>query len=172
MSGLALMGALAAALAAITLPAVPAEAGMLRARVALTQARIPKKTSARGLFRFARGHMARQLRETRDKKLTDRKWLANLVTSFNQSPNDLEFNVVFNDIEGGKRRFVDSMSVFTSDRTQKTYVSKVKLERPKFEPNHRYELVVTVRRKEAGKFRFRTRGEEKRNSGVVDFSDG
>lgn len=171
MPKLAIAGALAAVAALVTLPTAPVEAGGLRARVLLTQAKIPRRTSERGLIRFARGHLARTLRETRDEKLTDRKWLANLVTSFNASPNDLEFSVVFNDIEGGKHKFVDSMSVFTSDRSQRTYVSKVKLERPKFEPNHKYELVVVVKRHEVGNFRFRTSGEEKRNTGVVSFGD-
>ncbi|MFW6051000.1 MAG: hypothetical protein ACODAU_07490 [Myxococcota bacterium] len=168
---LAILGAITAGVAVLSPPTTPAEALGLRAHVLLTQAKVPRRTSEHGLIRFARSHLARTLRETRDEKLTDRKWLANLVTAFNASPNDLEFNVVFNDIEGGKKRFVDSMSVFTSNRDQKTYVSKVKLERPQFEPNHRYELVVTVRRREVGRFRFRTAGEEKRNTGVVSFDD-
>jgi hypothetical protein len=170
MPTLALVGALSAATAALVVPQSNALAQGLRAQVLLTQARVPRKTSERGLLQFARSHRAVRLRETKDEKVTDRKWLANLVTSFNRSPNDLEFTVNFYDIDGGKRKFVDSMSVFTSDRQQKTYVSKLKLERPKFTPNHKHELVVLVRRREVGKARFEPVGERKRNTGVVDFS--
>lgn len=171
MTKLAIVGALSAATAAVTLPGAPAEAAGLRARVYLTQARVPRRTSERGLVRFARGHLSRRLRETTDKDLNDRKWLANMVTAFNRSPNDLEFTVLIYDIDGNDRDFVDSMNIFTADRDQKTFVSKLKLERPKFKPNHKHELVVTVRRREVGKFRFWTKGEEKRNTGVVSFSE-
>lgn len=168
---LAIAGAVALIAALITLPGSPAEArGGLRARVFLTQAKIPGRTTERGLIGFARHHLARTLHETQDPKLTDRKWIANLVTSFNSSPNDLEFSIVFNDVEK-HGKFVDSMSIFTANRNERTFVSKVKLDRPKFEPNHKYDLVVVVHRVEAGHFRFETRGQAKQNTGVVNFSD-
>jgi hypothetical protein len=169
MSKVALVGALGAGLAAVVVPDGPAEAQGLKAQVFLTQAKVPAKTSERGLLQFARKHRTLSLRETRDAKVTDRMWLARLVTAFNKPPNDLEFTVNFYNVEGGKQKFVDSMSIFTSDRSQKTYVSKLKLERPKFKPNEKHELVVLVRRREAGKARFNLVGERKRNTGEVSF---
>jgi hypothetical protein len=170
MCRMAVAGALAAGAAAVVLPQGSAEAQGLRAQIFLTQAKVPKTTSERGLIQFARAHQARRVQETRDEKPTDRKWLASLVTAFNQSPNDLEFTVNFYDLDKGERRFVDSMSVFTADRSQRTYVSKLKMERPKFKPNHKHELVVLVRRREVGKLQFELVGEEKRNTGEVSFS--
>jgi hypothetical protein len=47
----------------------------------------------------------------------------------------------------------------------------MRLERPKFRPNRRMELVVTVRHNEVGRLAFEMIGEEIHRSGQVDFSD-
>lgn len=157
---------------AISWPEVRAEAQRgLRAQIYLTQARIPRTLSERGLIRFARGHRARQLRESSEAELNDRKWRANAVFAFNRPPGDLEFHALFYDVEGGVRNFVREMSVFTSDREQKTVLHRLSLPRPTFRPNRRMEMVVTVRRQEVGKTTFTVVGEEVRHSGQVDFTD-
>jgi hypothetical protein len=63
------------------------------------------------------------------------------------------------------------MSTFIDDRKQKVFLQRVKLPRPRFKPNRRMELVVTVKRAEVGSLKFITDGEEKRHSGVVSFED-
>jgi hypothetical protein len=63
------------------------------------------------------------------------------------------------------------MSTFIDDRKQKVFLSRIKLPRPRFKPNRRMELVVTVRRVEVGSLKFITDGEEVRRSGVVSFDD-
>jgi len=166
-----LAGLAALALAIVFVPGAGAQRGGLRANIYLTQARVPTKTTERGLIAFARGRQARVLRETTDTPLPQRKWLAEMVTSFNRPPGDLEFHVLFYDIHDGPRRFVEDMSTFVNDRSQKTFVQRVRLERPRFRPNRNMELVVTVRRMEVGRQRFGLVGEEPRRSGQVDFSD-
>lgn len=157
----------------LSLAAAPAavEAGGLRAKVYLCQRKIPRKLSMRGLLGFVRKSGTKRLRETNEPKLNDRKFKANMVTAFNRPPGDLEFHVLFYDVHDGNRRFVQDMSTFIDDRKEKVFVQKIKLPRPEFRPNRRMELVVTVRRKEVGRLKFITDGEEIRRSGTVDFSD-
>jgi hypothetical protein len=163
---------------AVTLGA-PSEADgqrRLRARVFLTQHRLPRGGSERALLGFARRHNARRLRETTDRPIPDRQWKAEMITNFNRPPGDLEFHVLFYDVEEGARRFVTDMSTFINDRSQKTFVQRLRLDRGDgrhdgFQPNRRMELVVTVRRQEVGRQRFELLGEELERSGTVSFSD-
>ncbi len=149
-----------------------AEAQRLRARVYLTQARIPRNLTERGLIAFARRHRARRLRETTDRPIPERQWRANMVTAFNRAPGDLEFQVLFYDLEGGGRRFVGPpMSTFVNNRNEKTFVQRVRLERPHFKPNSRMELVVVVRRQEVGRQRFELVGERVQHTGEVSFGN-
>lgn len=148
----------------------------LRANVYLVQHVLPRNLTERGLLGFARGHNARRLQETTDRPLAERQWKAEMITSFNRPPGDLEFHVLFYDVEDGARRFVQDMSSFVNDRSQKTFVQRLRLDRGRgrhegFQPNRRMELVVTVRRQEVGRLSFELRGEEERRSGEVSFSD-
>jgi len=143
----------------------------LRAQIYLTQAQIPRNLSERALIGFARGHNARRMQETTSEAIPQRKWLGDLVIAFAAPPGDLEFHVLFYDLTDGARRFVDDMSTYVNDRTQRTYVQRIRLERPKFKPNRRMELVVTVRREEVGRATFDMEGAEVQRSGTVSFSD-
>ncbi|HJL19520.1 MAG TPA: hypothetical protein RMH99_27910 [Sandaracinaceae bacterium LLY-WYZ-13_1] len=170
----ALLTTTAAGLCALAIlwPDVPAEAQRVRCRIYVTQARVPRTLSERGLIRFARRHRARRLRETNDEDLEEREWRANAVFAFNRPPGDLEFHALFYDITDGPRDFVREMSVFVSDRTQRTVLHRINLPRPTFEPNKRIEMVVTLRRQEVGRTRFELIGEEVQHTGMVDFSGG
>jgi hypothetical protein len=148
-----------------------AEAGRLKAKVFLTQAKIPNRLSEKGLIGFARHHSTKRLRETQDEKLKDRQWKAHLVIAFNAPPNDLEYQVLFYDIHDGPRRLVEDMSTFVNDRSQKTYLQKIALKRPRFKPNRNMELVVIVRHQEVTRMEFGVVGQEVRRSGTVNFSD-
>jgi hypothetical protein len=149
----------------------PAEAGRLKAQVYITQAKIPNRLSERGLIRFARGHRTKLLRETQEAKLKDRQWNAHLVIAFNAPPNDLEYQVLFYDVHDGPRRLVEDMSTFVNDRSQKTYLQKIALKRPRFKPNRNMELVVVVRRQEVSRLSFGVVGQAVRRSGTINFSD-
>ena len=164
----ALAGLSACALGPLAFSA-PAEAQRLRARVYLTQAALSRRLSERQVISFARGHQARRLQETTDQPIPEREWRANLVASFNRPIGDFEFQVLFYDLEEGRRFLGPALSIMVSDRNQKTFVQRVRLERPQFKPNRRMELVVTVRRQEVGRTRFETVGERIRHSGEVSF---
>ena len=167
---LALGGLLAGLLSAIALP-LHVEAGALKANVFLTQNKIPGGLSEAGLLSFVRSHKSARLRESSEPNLDERKFMAEMVTQFSAAPGDLEFHVLFYDVHDGARKFVEDMSTFIDDRKQKVFLQRVKLPRPRFKPNRRMELVVTVKRAEVGSHKFITDGEEKRNSGVVSFDE-
>lgn len=162
----------AALLVALALVPQGAEAGgRLRADVFLLQKKIPKGLTEKALIGFARGGNAKILQESSDPDLAKRTWNAEMVVAFNQPPGDFEYHVLFYDVEGGGRRFVDDMGAFISDRKQRTFVQKLKLDRPRFQPNRNLELVVTVKHAEVGTRKFAIAGEEPKRTGVVNFSD-
>lgn len=158
------------ALTAWSVPSANAQR-RLHADIFLTQAQVPRGLSQRALIGFARGHVARRLLETTAEPIPQRKWLANMVVSFSAPIGDLEFHTIFYDVTGGSRTSVDDMSTYLNDRTQTTYLQRLQLARPRFRPNRRIELVVTVRHEEVGRATFDTIGEEPRRDGQVDFSD-
>jgi hypothetical protein len=163
-------------LAIVPLPSAVEGQGRLRAQIWIVQQRIPRGLTERGLIGFARRANARRMRETTAEPIAERKWVGEMVTSFNRAPGDLEFHVLFYDVEDGARRFITDMSTFVNDRSQRTFVQRLNLERGStrhdgFQPNHRMELVVTVRRQEVGRLNFELLGEEIRRTGQVDFSD-
>lgn len=149
----------------------PVEAGGLKANLYITQAKIPSGLSEKGLLGFARGNSMKLLHETTDAEVKSRKWKANLVVSFNKAVDDMEFTVLFYDIQDGPRRFVEDMSTMVNNRNEKTFVQPITMSRPTFKPNRQMELVVTVKREEVGKLKFGVLGEEIKRSGEVSFSD-
>jgi hypothetical protein len=165
-----LLAATAVGLTAFALAPI-AEAAALKAQVYLVQAKIPNKLTEKALIGFARKNANKLLREATDAPVKERKWQAEMVISFNAPVNDMEFQVLFYDIQDGPRRFVNDMSTMVNDRSQKTFVQKVTLPRPSFKPNRQMELVVTVKRAEVGRMKFGVIGEEIRRSGEVSFSD-
>ena len=168
LAGAALMLILGASGYALTTPT--AQAQRLRAQVYITQHRIPRSLNERGLIRFARGHQARRMRETTEEPIPERQWKGDMVVAFNRPVGDLEFQALFYDIEGGSRTFIGPpLSVFLNNRDDKTFVQRVRLDRPQFKPNNRYEVVITVRRQEVGRARFETLGERVQHSGEVSF---
>lgn len=164
--------ALAAVVSSVT-PWQSADAAEgLRARIYLTQKGVPRSLSESGVIRFAQSNKATRLRETNDVPVEDRQWRATLIANFNRPVGDSEFEVLFYDIQTAERRFIaPTMTVFLSDRNQRTIVHKLRLNRPQFEPNRRLEMVVTVRRQEVGRYRFQILGDTVQHSGEVTFSD-
>ena len=160
------------AIAGLALAAAPGEAQRgLRAQVYLTQQQPPRGGSERQLLAWARRANTMRLHETQEGELDDREWRANLVIAFNRPPGDIEFHVLFYDTQDGPRRFLQDMSTYVNDADQETYVQRIKLERPEFQPNRRTELVVTVRRQEVARKSFHLLGEERQRSGEVSFGE-
>ena len=153
-------------------PPGPADAqGRLRAQAFMTQARVPRGLDERGLLSFVRHNRTARLQEVTDRPLAERDWRANLVVKFNRPLGDLEYHVLFYDVHDGPRRFVDDLTTYVGDRTQRTFLQRIRLRRPRYGPNRNMEGVVTVRRQEVTTFRFGLIGEEIRRSGEVDFTD-
>lgn len=167
---LALATLLVSLVAVVAFP-IAVEAGSLKANVYMTQNKIPNGLTEKGLIGFVRSHGTTRLRETSEEKVDERKFMAEMVTQFSQPPGDLEFHVLFYDIHDGSRQFVEDLSTFIDNKKQKVFLQRVKLPRPRFKPNRRMELVVTVKRAEVGSLKFITDGEEKRHSGVVSFDE-
>ncbi|MCG8554918.1 MAG: hypothetical protein MJD61_06465, partial [Proteobacteria bacterium] len=130
------------ALLAMALCPAPVDAGRLKAKVYLTQGRIPVRLTERGLLGFARRGHSYRLRETKNEQLGKRSWKANMVVAFNKAPGDFEFHVLFYDVHDGRRRFVEELSTFVSNRKQRTFIQRLSMPRARFKPNRHMELVV------------------------------
>ncbi len=166
------LAALSLALGTLATYALPhAGAQRLRATVYVTQAVIPRGLTEKALVGFARGHQARIMQETTETDLAQRHWTGNMVVQFNTPPGDLEYHALFYDVTDGVRNFIDDMAIYVHDREQRTYVQRINLARPRFRPNRRLEMVVTVAHAEVGRARLEIRGEEVHHSGQVDFSE-
>lgn len=150
---------------------LPAEAGSMKAQVFITQAKLPANLTEKSLIGFAKTNHQKLLHETKTDPVKERQWLATMVIAFSRPVDDMEFSVLFYDVHDGPRRFVDDMSTMINKRNEKTFVQKLKLDRPKFKPNRNMELVVTVKREEVGRLKFGVLGEEIKRSGQVSFSD-
>lgn len=151
--------------------AFPAEAASMKAQVYITQSKLPSGLSEKALIGFARSNNQKLIRETTSEPVKERRWLASMVIAFSRAVDDMEFTVLFYDVHDGPRRFVDDMSVMVNKKTEKTFVQKLAMDRPKFKPNRNMELVVTVKREEVGRLKFGVLGEEIKRSGTVSFSD-
>ena len=151
--------------------ALPAHAGGLKAQVYLFQAKLPTGLTEKGLIGFGKTNHLKLLHESTDAEVKQRKWKASLIVAFSKAVDDMEFTVLFYDIQDGPRRFVDDLGVMVNKKTEKTFVQPVTLPRPKFKPNRQMELVVTVRREEVARLKFGVLGEEIKRSGEVSFSD-
>lgn len=161
--------AIALALAVLVASPLAVRAAGLKANIYLTQNKIPNGLTEKGLIGFVKSHNAKILRESSEEKLDERKFMAEMVVQFSSPPNDAEFHVKFFDIHDGPRKYVEDMPVYIMDKKQKVYLQRVKLPRTRFKPNRRMELVATVKGTEVGSLKFGVEGEEKRNTGVVNF---
>ncbi|MGB0678856.1 MAG: hypothetical protein ACPGUV_04260 [Polyangiales bacterium] len=146
-----------------------------KARVYVVQKRIPRTLSERKLLRFAKTNRAKVLQEKKDKPIDERQWRAEMVLSFKRPPfgrrgGAQEFTVLFYDLER-RQEFIQDLVVMVPDPSQKTFVQKIRLKRPNFQPNHRIRMVVTLNRREVAEVELTLRGEQKKRSGVVDFNE-
>jgi hypothetical protein len=129
--------------------------------------------SLQQLTRFARSHRATRLNELfTDRPFEQRRWEATLVIQFSRPITEFEYQILYYDVTvPSDRRLVSGPEdVRVSSRTETTFVHDVRMPRSRFRPNRDIELVINVRRQEAGKVRFRIVGEAVQNSGEVDFT--
>jgi hypothetical protein len=161
-------------LLAIVVSPKAVEAGSLKATIHLTQHEISKSANTeQKLMRWLQSGVAlaatRPAAETTEPEMDQRKFLINMVVAFNAPINDYEFTAHVYDIEDGPRGSDKLFPVMTPNKGDKVIVTKLKLPRPEFKPQRRYEVVIVVRKAEVGSKKFMTGGEKKKNTGLVEF---
>lgn len=137
-----------------------AEAVRLKAKVYMTQEKIPRGLEEKELIAFARKHQAKRIEETKEAAVKDRRWRAYVLVAFNAPPGKLEYEMVFYDVQRGKRILIERQSTLLSDPYQKNYVQRVTLKRPKYQPSTRMELVIVVSGQEVGSLKFSLMGDK------------
>jgi hypothetical protein len=143
----------------------------LHAEIIPMQTKMPANIKGNPLT-FARAHKALKLNESKEAELNQRSWHVEFAIAFNKPPADSEISLLFYDVQDGPRRFMDSMSSYLQGgRTEKIFFQSVDLRRPKYKPNRKLEVVVTVRRQDVGSAKFGIVGEAPKRNGQVDFSD-
>ena len=136
-----------------------AEARPSKAKIYMTQEKIPRKLTEKELVAFVKKHQTKRLEETKDSNIKKRIWKANVVFAFKRPLGAMEFDLVFYEIKRGVRILVERRNTLLNDSTQKTYLEKIKLRRPSYKPNRKMVLAVEVNRAEVGRFKFSTIGE-------------
>ncbi len=167
---LLLLPAIAFAFAVAPLGEAASAQGGLRAQVWIVQGRMPRLPTQQALLGYARSHNVRRVEEIRDVPIPERRWQGHFITKFSRPLGDVQFTVLFYDVEDERRITGQPMDVFVNRREETVFLQRFQLERRWFRPNRDMELVVTVRRQEVGRARFELVGEVPRNSGVVDFT--
>jgi hypothetical protein len=102
---------------------------------------------------------------------TTGKWQFEYMCFFRAPIDDVELDVRFFDVTGGARRFVTAFEQYTSARGQRILAANVALEKPEFDINRKYLMVVENRGKVMANTTFTLRGDAPKYSGKVEFSD-
>jgi len=158
-------------LLALLLPATSSWArapeDVFKKQVVITTRRLPMRfASASAMTAFLRKHRKKEVWPDKEGK-----WKFEIACFFAKPLNDLQVNVKFYDTTEGNQRFVIAYDQFTSDRGQRVLVSSLTLEKPQFAPNREYKMVVSNRGRSLASTTFKLRGEGKKHSGKVEFSD-
>jgi len=85
--------------------------------------------------------------------------------------DDLELGVSFYDVEVFPRHHVNTFTMMLYKKGDKILTQNVKLHRPEFDANHRYQIEITSRKVIQAGQEFNLRGIPTVYSGEVDFSD-
>jgi hypothetical protein len=145
-----------------------------RATISILGVAVPSTVqSLAQLTRFARSHRARSLNELMtDRPPSERRWEATLVIQFSRPITEFEYQILYFDAtQAADRRLVSGPEdVRVSSRTETTFVHDVRMPRSRFRPNRDVDIVINVRRQEAGRARVHIVGEVIQNSGEVDFT--
>lgn len=163
--------ALAVVVAVTVLLAVPmalAEvAGHYAGQVILFDARPPSSWRSDGIFHA----FVRQHRTNRIVAGTDGNWNIEYMAFFRRPVGDREVQVLFYDVHE-RERYITSYSLYLRDPRDRVVGGSARLDRPDFQPNRYYRIVVTSRRTTVAELeRFALIGDEPERSGRVDFTD-
>jgi len=98
-------------------------------------------------------------------------WKLEYWAFFPRPLGDYEVGVKFYDITGGQRKYVAGDAQMTRDKDSRVMAADIKLEKPPFEVNHKYLMVVDSRGRPLAKTTFWLRGEAEQFTGTVEFAD-
>lgn len=157
---------------AVLLPATSSWArppeDVFKSQIVITTKRMPMRfSSANAMTAFLKNNRKTTLWPEKDEK----SWKFEFASFFAKPLNDLQVTVKFFDLTEGNERFVNAYDQFTSERGQRVLISSLVLEKPQFEPNRKYKMLVTSRGRELASTTFTLKGQGKVHSGKVDFSD-
>ncbi|MFZ5786863.1 MAG: hypothetical protein ACOY3Y_10510 [Acidobacteriota bacterium] len=143
---------------------------VFRGKVVITTKRAPARFSNAGAFvRFLQSNRKEQLwPEKKNKK----EWRYEFMAFFARPHNDIEVTVKFYDVTEGKK-FIAADSFYLAGRGQRILASSMVLNRPRFDVNRKYNMVVLNPKggNALASATFWLRGEKERYSGKVTFSD-
>ena len=131
-----------------------AEAAPPKAKVYITQESIPRGLPEKDLIAFAKKNQASSVFETKGSDNQNRSWIFSLLIAFNASPGEMEYELVFYSAQKGVRIPVENRSMVLSGRDQKTYLQKIVLKQPKYQPDQDIELVVVINGQQVGGEKF------------------
>lgn len=90
---------------------------------------------------------------------------------FSRPLNALGCEVSFYDAEVFPRHLVDSFTLMLMKKGERIIPHRIKIKKGKFKVNHRYSMVISVKKYKKGEIMFNLRGQEPVRSGEVVFTD-
>lgn len=121
----------------------------------------------RWIVKFIKQHSTTKVDENQDKN-----WNVHFMAFFRKAIDARQVTVIFNDINDGNERFIQSYDMMLYDTAQRIVGDTQLLSRPAFRPNRYYNIVITAKRtKIASISRFVLIGSEPKRTGEVIFTD-
>jgi hypothetical protein len=143
---------------------------VFRGKVVITTKRAPARFSNASAFvRFLQSNRKEHIWPDKKNK---KEWRYEFMAFFARPLNDIEVTVKFFDVTEGKK-FIAADSFYLSGRGQRILASSMVLNRPRFNVDRKYNMVVTNPKggTALAVATFWLRGEKERFSGKVTFSD-
>jgi hypothetical protein len=153
---------------AITSAALAEVANRYAGQVILLTKRPPSRWANDAIFyRFIAQHKTGGITEDANKV-----WNVEYMAFFRSPVGDREVTTRFYDANDRSGRYLTSYTLYLNDPRQRVVGSKVRLERPDFQPNRYYKVTVASRGRTLAQLnKFALIGEEPERSGVVDFTE-
>jgi hypothetical protein len=158
----------AVALATVVAAVATAEvANTYAGQVILFSKRPPTRWASDGVFHsFVRAHRITTVREN-----AEGNWDIEYMGFFKRAVGDREVSVRFFDAQDTSGRYITSYTLYLDDPRQRVVGGSVELERPEFQPNRYYKIIVASQGKTlASLTKLALIGKEPERSGEVNFT--
>lgn len=140
---------------------------VFKRQIVIVGKRVPMKfSSAEAMISFFRGNRKEHVWPDKEGK-----WKLEYMSFFAEPLQDFLVTVKFYDVTLGAKRMVQAYDENTVERGLRTLYGSIVLEKPDFEPNHKYRMVVTSRGRTLAETDLWLRGQGEKFSGKVEFSD-